>query len=553
MTLRGLLSSLLVVPLLGPVQALAGEPLNELRPGLQALRQGELARLERALGPLAEQPLYRADLTIDVAARRIVGQVAVRWTVRGEPLVEVTLRTAPNEAHPDAVMLLSATVNGQPAVLEHPDPTRTRVKLPAEALAGTVVELGVRLEARVPPLPASGVAVADHAAFSAAPDFMSLVGLLPMVSPSPSNFLVSVSVPRGFTVVMPGIALGEVPDQRTRVRFTNGVVGSRAFPFFVTRGLEKLSADARGIAVEAWVTRGEPRSKLVLDHAVFAARELDRVLGPYPFKTLRLVEVPLTGGVGGMAFPGLVTVSTTLVSSTTAPAAALGLASMEDPEVLEFYGPTLEHQLQSLLEFTVFRQISAQYAGCLVGSDLLDDPAALEPLAQHLALLLFELRHGKKAADKVRESQVKMAYWLWRMVGGADTAASRPTVAFTSPAHFAGIVAGKAPLLFDAQRKLVGEDVWEKTLQAYVERSRYRRATSNTVTELAAARSPAHARQLERLRKHWLEELHGDEDVGQRNLAELFKGGLMPQANQLDPRSLSAFEALLAQYLAGRR
>lgn len=549
MTLRGLLSSLLVVQLLGSVQALAGEPLNELGAGLQSLRQGELARLEKALGPLAEQPLYRADLTIDVAARKIVGQVALRWTMRGEPLTELVLKTAPNAAHADALMLLSATVNGHAAVLEHPDPTRTRVKLPAEALTGTVMELAVRLEARVPPLPASGVAVADHAAFSAAPDFMSLVGLLPMVSSSPSNFLVSVSVPRGFTVVMPGIALGEVPDQRTHVRFTNAVVGSRAFPFFVTRGLETLSADAGGIAVEAWVTRAEPSSKVVLEHAVFAARELDRVLGPYPFKTLRLVEVPLTGGVGGMAFPGLVTVSTTLMSSTTAPAVALGLASMKDPEVLEFYGPTLEQQRQSLLEFTVFRQLSAQYAGCLVGSD---DPAALEPLAQHLALLLVELRHGKKVADKVRQSQVKMAYWLWRMVGGADTAASRTMVAFTSPTHFAGIVAGKAPLLFDAQRKLVGQDVWEKTLQASFERFRYRPATSKTVTELAAARSPGNARQLELLRKRWLEELHGDDDVGQRNLAELFKAGLMPQSNQLDPRSLSVFEALLEQHLSSR-
>ncbi|MCA2981099.1 MAG: hypothetical protein INH37_22735 [Myxococcaceae bacterium] len=296
MTLRGLVWSLLVVRLLGAVQALAGEPLNELRPGLQSLRQGELARLEKALRPLAEQPLYRADLTIDVAARKIVGQVSLRWTVRGEPLTEVVLQTAPNATHADALMLLSATVNGHAAELDHPDPTRTRVKLPAEALVGAVVELAVRLEARVPPLPATGVAVADHAAFSAAPDFMSLVGLLPMVSSSPSNFLVSVSVPRGYTVVMPGIALGEVPEQRTRVRFTNAVVGSRAFPLFVTRSLEKVSADAGGIGVEAWVTRPEPRSKVVLEHAVFAARELDRVLGPYPFRTLRLVEVPFDGG-----------------------------------------------------------------------------------------------------------------------------------------------------------------------------------------------------------------------------------------------------------------
>lgn len=549
--------------------AAAEELAPELELGLKSLRVGELARIEKALGPLSEQPLYRADLTVDVTNRKVVGRIALTWTVKGEALDEVYLRTTPNAAHTDAVTLLNAAVNGQAALLEHPDATLWRVKLPIEAVAGTAVQLEVQLQAKVPSTSAPEDEVADHAAFSASPEFVSLVGLLPMVPPvkangelfapptgmgdlsafAPSNFMVSVSAPRGFTVVMPGVALGEVPEPNARVRFTNAIVGSRDFPVFVAKGLEKLSASAGDVSVEAWVTKGQPNTKAVLDHAVFAVKELNKRLGPSPFTTFRIVEAPLAKGAGGMEFPGLVTVASSLVSGASDPLAALGLGGLvSDPAMLAMVGPMLKDLLRSSLEFTVLHEVAHQYFACLVGSDAVDEPVADEPLTQHTALLLLEWRRGKKAANEVREGQVKMAYQLWRMLGGRDSKANRPTGEFASTTQYAGIVYGKAPLLFDAQRKLLGEEAWEKTLRSYVEQYRYRWVTSKTLTEVAAKSSPANAKQLEVLRKRWLEELHGDEDIGQLNLADVLGGsGAVPQGTQLDAESMKMIEELMRQ------
>lgn len=540
----------------------------ELELGIKSLRTGELARLEKALGPLSEQPLYRADLTVDVTNRKVVGRIALTWTVKGEALDEVYLRTTPNAAHTEAVTLLNAAVNGQAAVLEHPDATLWRVKLATEAVAGTAVQLEVQLQAKVPSV-APGEEVADHGAFSASPDFVSLVGLLPMVPPvkangelfapptgmgdlsafAPSNFMVSVSAPRGFMVVMPGVALGEVPEPNARVRFTNAIVGSRDFPVFVTKGLEKLSASAGDVSVEAWGTKGQASTKAVLDHAVFAVKELNKRLGPYPFATLRIVEAPLAKGAGGMEFPGLVTVASSLASGGADPLAALGLGGLvSDPAMLAMVGPMLKDLLRSSLEFTVLHEVAHQYFACLVGSDAVEEPVADEPLTQHTALLLLEWRRGKKAANEVREGQVKMAYQLWRMLGGRDSKANRPTGDFASTTQYAGIVYGKAPLLFDAQRKLVGDEAWEKTLRAYVEQNRYRWVSSKTLTEVAAKNAPGQAKQLEALRKRWLEELHGDEDIGQLNLADVLGGsGAVPQGTQLDAESLKMIEELMRQ------
>jgi hypothetical protein len=561
----------LILVVLGST-ALADELPAELQLGLKSLRAGELARLEKAAGPLSEQPQYRADLTVDVAHRKVVGRVSLTWFVKAAPLDEVYLRTTPNAAHADAVSVMNAQVNGQPAVLEHPDATLWRVKLPTEAVAGTAVVVDVQVQAKVPELPTQGGEATDHGAFAGDAEFFSLVGLLPMVPPekangelfsppsgmgdlsayAPSSFMVSVSAPRGYQVVMPGVSLGEVPEPNGRVRFTNAIVGSRDLPVFVTKGLEKLTTTAGDVTVEAWAAKGHANAKAVLEQAAWSVKELNKRLGPYPWSTFRVVEAPLAQGAGGMEFPGLVTVSRSLVSGASDPLAALGLSGLSsDPAVLAMVGPMLKDLLRSSLEFTVLHEVAHQYFACLVGSDAVDEPVADEPLTQHTALLMLEWRHGRKAADEVREGQVKLAYQLWRMMGGRDSKANRPTGDFASNTQYAGIVYGKAPLLFDAQRKLVGDDAWEKTLRAYVEQHRYRWVTPKTLTEVAAKQAPQHAKQLELLRKRWHEETHGDEDVGQMDLSDLLQGmqgaqGL-PSDAKLDPEAMKAFEELMKQ------
>jgi aminopeptidase N len=210
--------------------------------------------------------------------------------------------------------------------------------------------------------------------------------------------------------------------------------------------------------------------------------------------------------------------------------------------------PMLKDLLRSSMEFTVLHEVAHQYFACLIGSDAVDEPVADEPLTQHVALLLLEWRHGKKAANEVREGQVKMAYQLWRMMGGADMKANQPTGAFTSSTQYAGIVYGKAPLLFDAQRKLLGEDAWERALRTYVEQHRYRWVSSKTLTEVAGKQVPGQARELDKLRRRWFEEKHGDEDVGTLDLDKLF-GDLNNGSTdmKLDPEAAKLFEELMRQ------
>jgi hypothetical protein len=240
------------------------------------------------------------------------------------------------------------------------------------------------------------------------------------------------------------------------------------------------------VAVEAWHRPSEGAGgKQALEHAAGVAEVLEARLGPLPYRTLRVVEASLEAGAEGMAFSGLVTVAQALHAGE-----------------------------ERGLELAVARGLAHQYAGLLVGSDPVGEPVADEALAQHLALLAMEWRHGADVARELEVAQLRTAYQLHRLLGGPDAAANRPTWAFDSEAEYAALVAGKAPLKFSAWRALLGDEAWLATLRAYVQEQRYRWVTARTLLELAQRRAPDSADALAESERRWWDQSHGDEDLG---------------------------------------
>ncbi|MBL8952208.1 MAG: aminopeptidase, partial [Myxococcaceae bacterium] len=351
--------ALLLSSLLMPCVA-AAELTPEHQLALTSLREGERDKLQKAAGPLDEQPLYRAAFDVDPEARTVNGTVVITYFAKERALEHLYLRVTPNADRPQAVKLLHATVNGTPTLIEQPEPTLYRVKLDPVALPGTGATVEVRVQARVPQVAhGSDTMEADpsvlhakkteYGAFSAADEVMSLAGLVPGVVPlksdgtpfagpsgfgdlasyEPAHWLVSVEVPRTHAVICAGNALGEVPRPDGRVRFTYATSGARDFPIFVTKGYDKVTAEVDGVTVEShsFVADAAAGSR-VLGYATGALAEFQKRFGPYPWSTFRVVEARLTGGAGGMEFPGLVTVGTSVYRGAADPLAALGLSGM---------------------------------------------------------------------------------------------------------------------------------------------------------------------------------------------------------------------------------
>jgi hypothetical protein len=560
-------------------QALAGELSPEIQLCLQHFRAGERARAEKALGPMDALPFYRLQLDVDPAARRATGVMQLTYTA-DRPSSRLYLRVTPNAIGGGHVELTQAKVGGRAVVLEEAEAGLYRTKLEPALSPGAPVQFEAHLDALIPESKPSAAPLtmlmtvpagnSDHGAFSASPFFVSMVGILPMVprldargtpSPGPAGFgdialyppahvMAAITVPRGWRAMATGEALGEVPEPDGKVRFSFAAAAVRDFPLFAVQGYAEQTASVGDLeVVSSFDKEDRAEGEQVLHHAVAIITEYQKRLGPLPYKHLKVVEAPLTDGAGGMEFPGLITLSTSLYRSVSDPSSALLGSGMAPLLGLAPGGKSsgmsaqLGSLMSNLLEFSTAHELAHQYFAGLVGSDPIREPAVDEALAQYAALLYVEWRYGKKAAETMRDQQLVMPYQMYRMQGGPDGAADRSTDRFGTAMEYAAIVYSKAPALYGEQRKQVGDAAFVKGLRDYVDQYRYRWSCTDCFTQVLAGENPGAKDMLADLQRHWWSEAHGDEDLGTFDLSGL--AHQMGAAGKVDADTVRALQDAL--------
>ena len=175
-----------------------------------------------------------------------------------------------------------------------------------------------------------------------------------------------------------------------------------------------------------------------------------------------------------------------------------------------------------------------------------------ESLANYAAVLYFESRHGQTAAAQQLELEIAMPYQLFRMMGGRDGRVDRPVKDFGSQLEYAALVYGKGAYFFHALRKTLGLKTFLRFLKSYASRYGFRRADPAGLLE-TAARVSGKKKKIEALYRRYLQESHGDEDIGVLDMTRLSQllsqlGSLRGFSNvkiegTLDPAKLSATQA----------
>lgn len=554
--------------------AAAASPLSgERELCLQHVRAKERPRLEQVLGPFADLPLYRAEVEIDPRTRVVSGRLSLDWKVEGRPLTALPLRVVPNVFAPGRVALSEVKVNGEPALLEENELGLFSVRPVSAVAVGATARVEVRFKARVPTAPAQQAGLlgamqtapaeaGDHGTFLARPRFISLVGILPMVPPldargevvpgpsglgdlalyAPANFVVAVKVPRTWQVHATGVALGELPEKDGRMRHAFAAGAVRDFPLFASQGYATLRAKVGEVEVESVHDQAHAEAGAkVLEHAREVLQAYQARLGPIPHAVLRLVEVPLLGGASGMEFSGLVAIDSSLYRGAQGPAAMLGLPPRFEALLGGALGQ-LDQVVGQSLELTVAHELAHQYFPGIVGSDPVLAPVVDESLAQHLAVRFIAWKHGAEAAARVQRRHLAGSYQLYRLGGGADGPADRPTREFEGPGAYAALVYGKAPYLHDRASALVGERAFLASLRAYLEAYRYRWACGGCFGALLERQNPRHAEALRALRQRWWSEAHGDADLGRGSPALLLEN---LTGMQVDPEAMRLIEQML--------
>jgi hypothetical protein len=177
-----------------------------------------------------------------------------------------------------------------------------------------------------------------------------------------------------------------------------------------------------------------------------------------------------------------------------------------------------------------------------VGSDSRQHPFVDEGLAQYSAMLYMEDRYGAERARREADLQVGMNYQVMRLLGHADAPVDRPVAAFTAPIAYAGLVYGKGPFVYRELRRAVGDAAFFNALRTYVARYRFRVAPARGLVDLLA--TGTHAPRVQAIARRWLDETHGDEDLGRADLGAMLGTMLGGEAGALGSQRAPMLEML---------
>ena len=278
----------------------------------------------------------------------------------------------------------------------------------------------------------------------------------------------------------------------------------------------------------------------VLDAAKASLEDFEKRFGRYPYADLDVVEAPLVGGAGGVEFAGLTTIASMFYRPAMAGGGALGSVLGALGKKAKGGGDPLAGMIEGMREFVTAHEVAHQFWHGLVGSDSRLHPFLDEGLAQYSAILYLEDRYGKERAKKDGDLNVAMNYRAMRMMGHEDGVVDRPASAFGGMIPYAGLVYGKGPYVWRALRESVGDAAFFDALRAYATKYAWTIAPPRALVDFLAA-SPKGVK-VRAIAKRWLEEAHGDEDVGKGNLLDMmgsaFGGSGLPKAGDVDMKEV---------------
>jgi hypothetical protein len=504
------------------------------------VRPEVLRSLEATTGPLDQLPFYDIDLDVQTAASTFVLTERVYFQNRStQPLADLMFRMYANTpARGDLPERLARGHCVQTACTVETGGRDTIVVHPAQALApGARIRIVFRLVGSLAFIDAtrttmkaaamgslkslvgggSGDGTGDYGLLAEGDDILSFGNFYPVLArrgdgdwdldattigdlgpDALSHVRAHVEVPSGTVVAASGVVThDEDTGGRRRLDFAAGCM--RDFALLASHeftSAERLEGDVKIRSV--FRTTDREMGERVLDVAAWAFRDFQKRFGPYPYRELVMVEQALVGGAGGVEFAGLGTV-----------------ASM-------FYkaGGDDTAMKTSVAEFTTAHEVGHQWWHGIVGNDSRKHPWQDEAMAQFSAMLYTEDRYGPDRAKHETDMNVRMAYAVMRMLGHADGPVDAPAGS-QSQVVYGGLVYGKGPFYLVALRKALGDAAFFAALQAYAKQYYLGFAPPHALEEIMTHAAGPNGLRIASLSHRWLEETHGDEDVGKGNLGAL--------------------------------
>ena len=246
-------------------------------------------------------------------------------------------------------------------------------------------------------------------------------------------------------------------------------------------------------------------ARRVLKIASDALRIYEKEFGALPLKTVTVVDAPLVATLGSAEFTGLGAIASAFYVDFDSPT----MRNM--PDVIREQQASVEDSL----EWTVAHVVAHQWWGATVGNDPGREPVLDESLSNWSALLYYRETHGEEQTANALEEQLRGVYRLYRTFGGDDMEASRSSREYRNSFQYAAIVSSKGALMFEALRKLVGDEKFFAALREYYTENSLEVADMDDLRGAFIAKAPVEQRRtVNRTFDRWLSSKRGDEDIG---------------------------------------
>ena len=321
----------------------------------------------------------------------------------------------------------------------------------------------------------------------------------------PADYEVTVAAQTGVMVFTPVAAVPQTAKEETSSkRFV--AENLRDFAIVAGRNLRAEVSQVGGVSIRSiFRSDHEVVGRTVLKIGADALRIYESKFGALPLKTVTVVDAPLVATLGSAEFSGMGAIASAFYVDFDS-------ATMRNmPDVIREQRASVEDSL----EWTVAHVIAHQWWGATVGNDAGREPILDESLSNWSALLYYRETHGEPQTENALEEQLRGVYKVYRTFGGDDMEASRSARDYRNSFQFAAIVSSKGALMFEALRKLLGDEKFYVALRDYYDANSLEIADLDDLRGAFIAGAPVEQRRaVSRTFDRWLSSKHGDEDIG---------------------------------------
>lgn len=309
-----------------------------------------------------------------------------------------------------------------------------------------------------------------------------------------------VTIPQEWTAIAFGTILDETPakDGKKTVHMA-GIGGGGSTNLFVTKTALKQSQQVGDIQITTYVPPFYAAyADALMKNAADALRVYQKAYGPMGLPKLDVVAMPLKS-VGGMYMNGILAVASTNLTD---------YRSSAPDSVPPALRPLFEGDAALAVRKVTFHEVAHAWWGGLVSPDAETLPWFHEALANAATLYAFEQADGAAAGDYQR-TKMAYPYQRQRILGMADAPLTWPMEQYRDQTQRTTLTYYKGALFYDRLRKQVGDEKFNAAMRAYLTKHALDIVPDpGLVAELMT--EPG----VEALYRRWVQEAHGDEDIG---------------------------------------